>query len=167
MVAPWKKIDSARRGKGISQKEMAERIGISQTAVQKWKNGGSISYENVVALARVLDTTTNELLCDNPGLASHASGFSPATKPGSSDMPIRDHRPPSYSNAHATPPQPLCRFPADCDLVQELSAQRSAQADVQAQLATLSTQVETLTRLLGATLAANANGVAHEKQKAG
>jgi hypothetical protein len=50
---------------------------------------------------------------------------------------------------------------------QELSAQRHAQADAQAQLATLSTQVETLTRLLGATLAANSQSVAHDKQKAG
>jgi transcriptional regulator with XRE-family HTH domain len=74
---------------------------------------------------------------------------------------------PVYGTTAAGTQQPFCRYPADCDLVQELSAQRHAQADVQAQLATLSTQVETLTRLLGATLAANSQSVAHDKQKAG
>jgi hypothetical protein len=65
--------------------------------------------------------------------------------------------PPSYGTTPATPLHPACRLPASCDLPHEL-------ADMKAQLATLSTQVETLTRLLGATLAASAH--AHEKQKA-
>ena len=151
MVAPWVKINEARLLKGISQKEIAEKLGISQTAIQKWKNGSSISYDNLVALAALLNTTTFDLLGTAPNLALHSSGYPPAT--------LREPAP-TYRTPSAPPLPPLCRYPADCDLSRDLS-------QMQTQLSTLSTQVETLTRLLGATLAASANGVAHDKQKAG
>jgi len=75
-------------------------------------------------------------------------------------MHVREH-PPSYGTTPATPLQPACCLPASCDLPHEL-------ADMKAQLSTLSTQVETLTRLLGAALAgcASANG-AEPKKKTG
>ncbi len=65
MVAPWNKIDEARRKAGITQKEMASLTGVSETAVQKWRRGGSIAYETLVKLAGILDTTPATLL-DEP-----------------------------------------------------------------------------------------------------
>ena len=147
---------------GRPKAAFARELGISNPSTyQNYEDGRVPSSRRVNEIATHCGVTMEWLMGgpDNPGLALHASGFTPATKPGRSDMTLRD--------APAASPQPLCRYPADCDLVQELAAHRSAQADVQVQLATLSTQVETLTRLLGATLAASANGVAHDKQKAG
>lgn len=147
---------------GKPKAAFARELGIDNPSTyQNYEDGRVPSSRIVNKIATQCGVTMEWLMGgpDNPGLAIHASAYPPATKPGSSDMMLRD--------APATPPQPLCRYPADCDLVQELSAQRHAQADVQAQLATLSTQVETLTRLLGATLAASAQSVAHDKQKAG
>ena len=144
----------------LSKSDFARRIGVSPPVYQRYEEGRVPRASNLSAIAERCGVTIEYLLGDNPGLAAHASGFNRETQ-------IRDRAPVSYGNSTATPLQSQCRYPKDCDLVQELAAQRSAQADVQAQLAILSTQVETLTRLLGATLAASANGVAHEKQKAG
>ena len=54
----------------------------------------------------------------------------------------------------------LCSFPADCDLVRELSEMKSA-------LATLGGQVNTLTQLLGASLRTSVEAPEREKRKAG
>ena len=154
------RLKAWREQRKISKAEAARLFGFSAQRYQRYEDGRIPEASVLADIAAATGLSTDWLLgCDNPGLALHASAYLPATKPGSSDMMLRD--------APATPPQPLCRYPADCDLVQELSAQRHAQADVQAQLATLSTQVETLTRLLGATLAASTQNVAHDKQKAG
>ncbi len=71
-------------------------------------------------------------------------------------MHVREH-PPSYGTTPATPLQTSCRIPASCDISAEIS-------DVQERLAKMEAQLETLTRLLGATLAANTQ--THDKQKA-
>ena len=54
---------------------------------------------------------------------------------------ISESQPPLHDSEEST----LCRYPADCDLVRELAEMRNG-------LATLSTQVNTLTQLLGASL---------------
>jgi hypothetical protein len=144
----------------LSKAEFARKIGVSAPVYQRYEEGRVPRASTLSVIADRCGVAIEYLLCDTPGLALHASCSTPATS-------LRDGPTPSYRSAHAAPPQPLCRYPADCDLVQELSAQRQAQADVQAQLVTLSTQVETLTRLLGATLAASAQNAAHDKQKAG
>ncbi len=148
---------------GRPKSAFARELGINNPSTyQNYEDGRVPSSRIVNKIATQCGVTMEWLMGgpDAPGLALHASCSTPATS-------LRDGPTPSYRIAHATPPQPLCRYPADCDLVQELSAQRHAQADVQAQLATLSTQVETLTRLLGAALAASAQNAAHDKQKAG
>ena len=143
-----------------SKAEFARFIGVPAPMYHRYELGQVPKSHYLQVIADRCGVTIEWLLGTAPGLALHASCSTPATS-------LRDGPTPSYRSAHAAPPQPLCRYPADCDLVQELSAQRHAQADVQAQLVTLSTQVETLTRLLGATLAANSQSVAHDKQKAG
>jgi transcriptional regulator with XRE-family HTH domain len=142
-----------------SKAEFARFIGVPAPMYHRYELGQVPKSHYLQVIAARCGVTVEYLLGDNPGLAIRASAYPPATKPASSDMMLRD--------APATPPQPLCRYPADCDLVQELSKQRQAQADVQAQLATLSTQVETLTRLLGATLAASTQNASAEKSRAG
>lgn len=62
MIAPWENIDRARREKGYSLKELAERVGVSESAVQYWKNGKTISLDTIAKLALVLDTTVDALL---------------------------------------------------------------------------------------------------------
>ena len=150
-----------------SKAEFARFIGVPAPMYHRYELGQVPKSHYLQVIADRCGVTIEWLLGTTPGLAMHASCRPPATSPGSSATSLRDGPTPSYRSAHAAPPQPLCRYPADCDLVQELSAQRHAQADVQAQLVTLSTQVETLTRLLGATLAASAQNAAHDKQKAG
>ena len=72
-------------------------------------------------------------------------------------------RPPPATATPATAPpatsQTTCHYPADCNLPVRLSG-------IEATLATLTVQVNTLTQLLGATLAASAP-VAEQRQKAG
>lgn len=137
-----------------SKSEFARKIGVSAPVYQRYEDG-RIPRANILSvIAERCGVSFEYLLGDNPGIAAHASGFHAAAHSGQSppvtahDLHVREH-PPSYGTTPATPLQTSCRLPATCDLPHEL-------ADMKAQLATLSTQVETLTRLLGATLAANA-----------
>jgi transcriptional regulator with XRE-family HTH domain len=129
----------------LSKAEFARKIGVSSPVYQRYEEGRIPRANTLSVIAERCGIRIEDLLCDNPGLAAHASGFtSPAT--------LREPAP-TYSTLSAKPAQPVCRYPADCDLSNRL--------------AKMETQLDTLTRLLGATLAANANGVAHDKQKAG
>ena len=76
--------------------------------------------------------------------------FAPAAPPRATS--VRES-PSTYRTANAPPPQQPCRFPADCDLTERLTSMESA-------LVTMSAQVQTLTQLLGATLAASVQHVA-------
>lgn len=60
MLNPIKK---ARILKGIRQKELAERLGVSQVTVCMWEQGKSFpSVTRLKTVAEVLDTTVEELL---------------------------------------------------------------------------------------------------------
>jgi transcriptional regulator with XRE-family HTH domain len=139
----WKRVDSCRAKKGISLKQLGEICGISPQGVQKWKQTGRIPVEHLTTLSAYFSITIDALIGINPDDQLHPGQAAPAPPPA-----ILAVAPPATA--------PPCRYPADCDLPHEL-------ADMKAQLSTLSTQVETLTRLLGATLAANTS---HDKQKA-
>ena len=57
------KISSLRRGKGIKQEELAERLGVSPQAVSKWEN--DISCPDIMLLPKLADifeVTVDELL---------------------------------------------------------------------------------------------------------
>lgn len=47
---------------GLSQIELAERVGVSQAAVSGWENGAPPSLQSLQALARGLGCPTTELL---------------------------------------------------------------------------------------------------------
>lgn len=57
------RIQQLRKRKGISQEELADRIGVSRQAVSKWENGTSDpSTSNLLAIARLYGVSAEELL---------------------------------------------------------------------------------------------------------
>jgi len=58
-----KYIQFLRKQKGLSQKELADKLNISFQAVSKWENGESLPDIGVLLdLAFILDTTTDKIL---------------------------------------------------------------------------------------------------------
>ena len=52
-----------RKEKGLSQEDLAAKIGISRQAVSKWETGASDpSTSNLLTLAKLFNTTAEELL---------------------------------------------------------------------------------------------------------
>jgi transcriptional regulator with XRE-family HTH domain len=95
MIAPWNNIDRARRTKGLNLKELARLVGVSETAVQYWKHGKTISLDTIAKLAVVLDTSVDTLLAF-------------PEKPASSDMES-----PKHNAIRETPPP----YGSDLDVV--------------------------------------------------
>ena len=57
------RIQSLRKARGISQEELADKIGVSRQAVSKWEKGQSDpSTTNLIALAKIFDITPEEML---------------------------------------------------------------------------------------------------------
>ena len=148
-----------------SKAEFARLIGVPAPMYHRYELGQVPKSHYLQVIADRCGVTIESLLGDSPALAAPASGQQPHhpghAPPGSAHaLHVREH-PPGYGAAPALPLQTSCRIPANCDLPHEL-------ADVKAQLATLSAQVDTLTRLLGAALAANSvHNDTTEKRKAG
>lgn len=98
MKAPWENINRARQAKGITLKEMAQKVGVSESAVQYWKHGKSISLDTLAQLALVLNTSLDALL-------SRASEQAPASEvsgPHSSPSPaLLRETPPPYGTTPA------------------------------------------------------------------
>ena len=60
------KIYSQRKLKGLSQEELAEKIGVSRQAVSKWETGEALpEITKLKGLAEVFGVTTDFLLNDN------------------------------------------------------------------------------------------------------
>ncbi len=55
-------IKEQRIKKGLTQKELAERLNVSAQAVSKWERGGTPDIMLLVPLAKVLDISLNRLL---------------------------------------------------------------------------------------------------------
>lgn len=53
--------DIVKNEKRISQKELADKMGVSPVAVNKWLNGGSIDTSKIPLLCKTLNITPNEL----------------------------------------------------------------------------------------------------------
>ena len=54
---------SARKKSGLSQEEVAEKLGVSRQTISKWENGTSDpSTSNLIALAKLFDLSAEELL---------------------------------------------------------------------------------------------------------
>lgn len=60
------KLKEIRRKEGISQEQLAEKIGVSRQAITKWETGkGLPDVENMVIIAEIFKTTIDELLTDS------------------------------------------------------------------------------------------------------
>ena len=60
-----------RKSSGLSQEELAERIGVSRQAVSKWERGeASPDTDNLIALSEVYGVTLDELIKGKPETAS-------------------------------------------------------------------------------------------------
>lgn len=56
-------MQEMRKNKGLTQKELADRIGISDKTISKWENGNSVPDTSILlSLCEELDITVNELL---------------------------------------------------------------------------------------------------------
>ncbi|MCD7840150.1 MAG: helix-turn-helix domain-containing protein, partial [Erysipelotrichaceae bacterium] len=57
------RIQALRKAKGISQEELADKIGVSRQAVSKWESEqSSPDMEKIILLSDYFDTTTDYLL---------------------------------------------------------------------------------------------------------
>ena len=57
------RIQSLRKAKGISQEELADRVGVSRQAVSKWESGQSTpDIEKIILLSDYYEVTTDYLL---------------------------------------------------------------------------------------------------------
>ena len=60
------KLKEIRKNEGLSQDQLAEKIGVSRQAVTKWETGkGLPDVENMVIIAEIFKTTLDELLRDS------------------------------------------------------------------------------------------------------
>ncbi len=56
-------MQELRKGKNLTQKELADRIGVSDKTISKWENGNSIPDTTILLpLCKELDITVNEFL---------------------------------------------------------------------------------------------------------
>ena len=60
--AVGKRLAQARRRAGLTQKELADLVGVGERAVQAWELGQSHPYRRLAALERVLDVDRDLLL---------------------------------------------------------------------------------------------------------
>ena len=67
-------IRDRRRGLGLTQEQVALRLGVSAPAVNKWERGACYPDITLIpALARLLETDANTLLSFEPELSEEAS----------------------------------------------------------------------------------------------
>ena len=56
-------IQLSRKEKGLTQKDLAEQIGVSDKTISKWENGNSVPDTAILnSLCEALDISVNELL---------------------------------------------------------------------------------------------------------
>lgn len=58
------KLQTLRKGRGLTQDELAEALFVSRTAVSKWESGrGYPNLDSLKALSRFFSVTVDELIC--------------------------------------------------------------------------------------------------------
>lgn len=150
----WDIISEAMQKKGIGKQKLAEIAGVAPSAVTKWARGGAIRSRNLFSLESAL-------------------GISLTRKSETQD---------GAGTSVETPEKHACRFPADFDLIDQLSEQRAAMAEQRAAMAeqrasmaeqreamqNMQGQLRTLNDILGSLLAHSGAMSAHDhKRKAG
>ena len=58
------KLQELRKGRGLTQEELAEKLFVSRTAISKWESGrGYPSIDSLKEIARFFSVTIDELIC--------------------------------------------------------------------------------------------------------
>jgi transcriptional regulator with XRE-family HTH domain len=136
-VSAFPRMEKLRIERGLTWEELARKLGVSVSLLYQVRRGASGLSDRTLHRLTALE---NDARTD----------FAPAAHPR--DTSVREP-PPTYRTSPAPPPQQPCRFPADFNLAERLTSMENA-------IATMSAQVQTLTQLLGATLAASVPHVA-------
>ena len=74
------RIQTLRRGKNLTQEELAEKTGVSRQAVAKWETGESLpEIENLIILSELLGTSIDRMVKDSydENCNAHASSRNP------------------------------------------------------------------------------------------
>lgn len=65
------KLKFLRKQAGMSQEQLAEKLGVSRQAVTKWETDAGIpDIENVIAISALFDISIDELLSNENGAKS-------------------------------------------------------------------------------------------------
>jgi len=58
-----KRLKEIRLDKGITQVQLASKLGVTDAAIRGWENGGKEpSYETLCKIAKIFDVTVGQLL---------------------------------------------------------------------------------------------------------
>lgn len=70
------KLKSIRKKAGLSQEQLAEKLGVSRQAVTKWETETGIpDIENMMAISALFDISIDELLSNERGMKNQTSIF--------------------------------------------------------------------------------------------
>ncbi len=76
------RLAEIRREQGLSQEDLAERLGLSRQAISKWERGESQpDMGNLIALADVYGMTIDEMVCRGTFRSDRADAAVPAGEP--------------------------------------------------------------------------------------
>ena len=91
------RLAEIRREQGLSQEELAERLGLSRQAISKWERGESQpDMGNLIALADVYGMTIDEMVCRGTSSGDGAEATAPT---GDGDEPIEQPKSPEGADA--------------------------------------------------------------------
>ena len=63
IIGAW--LAEKRKHKGITQIQVAERLGVSKQAISKWENGrGKMYADNFIEFCRIIEADPNDLIPD-------------------------------------------------------------------------------------------------------
>lgn len=78
-----------RKSKGLSQEELAEKLGISRQAVSKWERADSSpDIDNIIMLSRLYGISVDELLCNEHATSMDESELEFEKAPSFEDAPM-------------------------------------------------------------------------------
>lgn len=101
-MEPGEKVKQARELRGWSQKDLADKVGVSQVAIKKIESGETRQSKFLPKVAKVLDLDLAELdVSLQPGFAEDAPDFSATIQESKILMPNRDF--PIYSAVEGGP----------------------------------------------------------------
>ena len=99
------KLQQMRKKNGLSQEELAAKMGVTRQAVSKWERAESApDMENLILLAKLYGVTIDELLNTSASPETVSAGISLKKDDyGYTDDPVREKRPDNYTDEEIFP----------------------------------------------------------------